>query len=223
MKKLFFIIALAAALFCFAACGPAETPQKPEPKPEEPEQTVTASEETIVTLFNGSAVPQVMDSASCCIIEDSGKLIVIDAGWDVKETQEGITQFLRKKGYSKIDYLILTHAHSDHAGGMPYLIERFDIGEYYYKPCADYSMTNEPNAEKYFNELAELVREKTNTDGTKPVLTVPEQEITKVDICETSAFTIYYRQAVYDNDPSMVTGTDSSGKALSIIIRTVSA
>ena len=81
MKKLFFIIALAAALFCFAACGPAETPQKPEPKPEEPEQTVTASEETIVTLFNGSAVPQVMDSASCCIIEDSGKLIVIDAGW----------------------------------------------------------------------------------------------------------------------------------------------
>ena len=97
---------------------------------------------------------------------------------------------------------------------MPYLIERFDIGEYYYKPCADYSMTNEPNAEKYFNELAELVQEKTNTDGTKPVLTVPEQEITKVDICETSAFTIYYRQAVYDNDPSMVTGTDSSGKSI---------
>ena len=203
MKKLFFIIALAAALFCFAACGPADTQPKPGPEPEEPPQTVTASEETIVTLFNGSAVPQVMDSASCNIIEDSGKVIVIDAGWDVKETQEGITQFLRKKGYSKIDYLILTHAHSDHAGGMPYLIERFDIGAFYAKPCADWDMQNDPDAEKYYNAAITALQAKTNSDGSSPSVIEPKEEVTVVEIGESSRFTICYRQAVYDGDDSM--------------------
>ena len=63
MKKLFSIIALAAALFCFAACGPADTPRQPEES--EGGSAVTASEDTIVTFFNVGAVPQVNDSASC--------------------------------------------------------------------------------------------------------------------------------------------------------------
>ena len=201
MKRWLSLIFFAAILCCFAACGPADTPQQPE-EPEDGPAAVTASEDTIVTFFNVGAVPQVMDSASCCIIEDSGKLIVIDAGWDVKETQEGITQFLRKKGYSKIDYLILTHAHSDHAGGMPYLIERFDVGAFYYKTCADYTKTNYPDAETYYNEIVTLLQAKTNEDGTKPVLNEAQQEITEIEVSPSSSFTIYYNQAVYNGDSS---------------------
>lgn len=202
MKRWLSLIFFAAILCCFAACGPADAPQQPE-EPEDGPAAVTASEDTIVTFFNVGAVPQVMDSASCNIIEDSGKVIVIDAGWDVKETQEGITQFLRKKGYSKIDYLILTHAHSDHAGGMPYLIERFDIGAFYAKPCADWDMQNDPDAEKYYNAAITALQAKTNSDGSSPSVIEPKEEVTVVEIGESSRFTICYRQAVYDGDDSM--------------------
>lgn len=203
MKRWLSLIFFAEILCCFAACGPADTPQQPEGPEGGP--AVTASEDTIVTFFNVGAVPQVNDSASCCIIEDSGKLTVIDAGMNVSATEEKIVQFLRKKGYSKIDYLILTHAHLDHCGGMTYLIERFDVGAFYYKTCADYTKTNYPNAEKYYNEIITLLQAKTNEDGTKPVLNESRQEITEIEVSPSSSFTIYYNQAVYNGDSSFAT------------------
>lgn len=201
MKKIFLWIVILALLIGMSACA---APVGTDDDDNKTESSVSsASEQTIITVYNAGAVPQVRDSASCNIIEDSGKVIVIDAGWDVKETQEGITQFLRKKGYSKIDYLILTHAHSDHAGGMPYLIERFDIGAFYAKPCADWDMQNDPDAEKYYNAAITALQAKTNSDGSSPSVIEPKEEVTVVEIGESSRFTICYRQAVYDGDDSM--------------------
>ena len=201
MKKIASVLFSVVALFCLAACG--------KPGPSEGDGGTTSSgvtNETITTFFNVGAIPQVIGSAGCTIIEDSGQLIVVDAGMDVSVTEEKITQFLRKKQYTKIDHMILTHAHDDHAGGMPYLIDRFDIGTFYYKPCSDYSVTNYPEADKYYTTIVSKLQEKTNEDNSKPALVVPTEEVTNYRLSDTSNFTIYYRQAVFDSDPAMFIG-----------------
>ena len=40
-----------------------------------------------------------------------------------------VADYLRDRGVKRIDYLIGTHPHSDHMGGMSYIIDEFDIGE----------------------------------------------------------------------------------------------
>lgn len=212
MKKVLSVILTAAAVACLVGCGGAgEHGDQGKPS--------GRADETIVTFFNVGAVPQVLDSGSCAIIEDSGKLIVVDAGWNVAATQEKITQFLRKKQYTKIDHLILTHAHDDHCGGIPYLIDRFDVGSYYYKPCADYGVQNYDNAEKFNNNIVAQLQTKTNEDGSNPQIIVPSQEKTDYAVSETSAFTIYYRQDVFDGKPEMYTGDKIDYNAYSFGVR----
>jgi competence protein ComEC len=54
-----------------------------------------------------------------------GKILALDTGRTGRET----ASFLRFRGKSTVDALILSHAHPDHTGGMEYLINRFNVGE----------------------------------------------------------------------------------------------
>lgn len=54
-----------------------------------------------------------------------GKTIVIDAGRSGRET----SSFLKYRGKKTIDAIILSHVHSDHTGGLDYLIKRFKVKE----------------------------------------------------------------------------------------------
>lgn len=40
-----------------------------------------------------------------------------------------IAPFLWAKGIKKIDYVVLSHQHADHSGGLAYILDNFDIGE----------------------------------------------------------------------------------------------
>ena len=55
--------------------------------------------------------------------------MLIDAGENYHG--EGIINYIKKAGHSKIDYLVATHPHSDHIGSMPYIVRNFDIGSVY--------------------------------------------------------------------------------------------
>ncbi len=59
----------------------------------------------------------------------NGKTALIDAGESGQE--ETVIAYLLGRDCKKIDYVICTHPHSDHIGGMAAVIERFDIGEVY--------------------------------------------------------------------------------------------
>lgn len=59
------------------------------------------------------------------LIKCGGQAMLIDAGDDTKGT--AIWNYLRKQGVEKLDYLILTHPDSDHIGGAPVILTKFDV------------------------------------------------------------------------------------------------
>lgn len=59
----------------------------------------------------------------------NNQTMLIDAG--NPENGEQIVSYIKGLGYSKIDYLIATHPHSDHIGGMATVVNNLDIGKIY--------------------------------------------------------------------------------------------
>ncbi len=61
------------------------------------------------------------------LITCSGHSMLIDAGDDSQGT--AIQNYLQKQKVEKLDYFVLTHPDSDHIGGAPVIITKFDIGK----------------------------------------------------------------------------------------------
>ncbi len=59
----------------------------------------------------------------------NGETILIDAG--NREDGNTIISYIKKQQIKKIDYLIATHPHEDHIGGLAEVINSFDIGSIY--------------------------------------------------------------------------------------------
>jgi len=76
--------------------------------------------------------------ADSILISDNGTTLLIDAG----NYEDGpyITEYLKQLGITKIDYLIGTHAHEDHIGGMGNIIDNFEIG-YFIMPESPSNIT----------------------------------------------------------------------------------
>jgi len=74
-------------------------------------------------------------------IEMQDATMLIDAG----ESNYGdkVKEYINDLGYNKIDYVIGTHPHSDHIGGLEEVIESFEIGEIYLPKVVHTSQTYE--------------------------------------------------------------------------------
>lgn len=70
-----------------------------------------------------------------------GKCMLIDAS--TSDASDKIIDFISKLGYGKIDYLVATHPHADHIGGMKAVVQYFDIGEIYMPKASANSKTYE--------------------------------------------------------------------------------
>ena len=67
--------------------------------------------------------------------------MLIDAGNN--EDGQMLVNTFKSMGITKIDYLIGTHPHEDHIGGLDNIIKNFDIGEIYMPEKSSDSMTFE--------------------------------------------------------------------------------
>ena len=67
--------------------------------------------------------------ADCTLIRYKNNNILIDAGNN--EDGEKIVSYLKEQGINNFKYVIGTHAHEDHIGGMDEIIDNFKINHFY--------------------------------------------------------------------------------------------
>ena len=66
--------------------------------------------------------------ADCILLEQNGKFMLIDAGNN--DDGDLVVNYLKEKGVQKLDYIIATHAHEDHIGGMDNVINNFTLTDF---------------------------------------------------------------------------------------------
>ncbi|MFO7889314.1 MAG: DNA internalization-related competence protein ComEC/Rec2 [bacterium] len=83
------------------------------------------------------------------------KTILIDGGAKSKLFDNGkqiIAQYLNKKGIKRINYIILSHPHSDHVGGLVYIVQNFTVDRIYYSNC--------PYSTSIYSAFLEIAKQK---------------------------------------------------------------
>lgn len=110
-----------------------------------PTEDIIKSEELQIYFFN-------VGQADCILVRSNGKNMLIDAG----DNEDGplLVKYIKKLGINKIDYLIGTHVHEDHIGGMDNIIKEFDIGEIYIP------YTTNKSKRKFYEDVINEVKQK---------------------------------------------------------------
>lgn len=136
------------------------------------------------------------ETGDCIIITcDNGKVILIDnidnrliGSQFVNCTQDTIS-YIRKLGIKKIDYIINTHFHSDHAGGLDEIMYKFDVKNsiFIYK---EFNNANMPSIETEWktNVYKTNAINAANSNGMKRVIPTEKQ---KFIIDDNTYFQIY--------------------------------
>lgn len=88
--------------------------------------------------------------ADAILIENDKKYMLIDAGNN--EDGDLLVNYFKDKNITDFEYVVATHPHEDHIGGMDNIIKNFNIKNYYMPDC--YTTT------KTFEELLDALEEK---------------------------------------------------------------
>lgn len=80
----------------------------------------------------------------------NGEIALIDGG--PRSSSENLLNYLKASNIKKIDYLIATHPHEDHIGGLPEVIRNFEIDKVY--------MPERTANTNIFKELLETIKDK---------------------------------------------------------------
>lgn len=91
--------------------------------------------------------------ADSILLRNKDKTMLIDAG--TNEQGKNVVSFLKEEGISKIDYLIGTHPHEDHIGGLDDVINNFEIGKIY--------MPKRETTTKTFKDVLSAIKNKNLT------------------------------------------------------------
>jgi competence protein ComEC len=69
---------------------------------------------------------------STLFVTPDGQSLLIDTGWPGHEYRDAdrIVAAAKLAGINEIDYVLITHFHVDHVGGMPQLVERIPVGTF---------------------------------------------------------------------------------------------
>src|SRR5579864_868872 len=67
---------------------------------------------------------------STLFVSPSGQSLLVDTGWAGARDASRIASVAKLAGVSQIDYLVLTHYHGDHAGGVVDLASRIPINHF---------------------------------------------------------------------------------------------
>lgn len=135
MKKAFFTTIILLLCLTLAGCqiGPISIEISDDDHASTATEHTTVADNTtaitnvILTNKEGLTVHFIdVGQGDCSLIVQGDNTMLIDAG----ENSEGekVVNYLKQHGIKKLDYVIGTHPHSDHIGGLDNVIKSFDIG-----------------------------------------------------------------------------------------------
>lgn len=80
------------------------------------------------------------------IVTPAGQSVLIDAGWPDNNFRDAdrIAAAAKRAGIKKIDFLILTHYHEDHVGGVPQIAQKLPVGTF-----IDHGPNREPGNKRH--------------------------------------------------------------------------
>lgn len=137
------VIALLASVFGIDLTG--EIPM-------ETTSTTQVNDGQPVENVEGQLVVHMIDvgQADCFLLVQDGMTALVDCG--TRSTGKDAVEYLQELGITKLDYVIGTHPHDDHMGGMYDVITNFEIG----KVIIPDSRNGEITANWYIKLMTEL-------------------------------------------------------------------
>ena len=133
-KRSFFLLVIAVC-FAYVICTKLGLP---------PSVTISSSDRLQVHFID-------VGQADCTLIQlPNGENMLIDAGNNENGSQ--VVDYVKRQRIGKIDYLVGTHPHADHIGGLDDVILQLDIGEIY--------MPKVQTNTKTFRDVLEAVQQK---------------------------------------------------------------
>lgn len=134
-KRLIAFCTLFLFLICFSGCAL---------------QTETQSDVSHDSGILSVYVQDVGNADSIFILLPDGKSMLIDGG--EAESAEQVLSLIQSTGTNKIDYLVATHPHKDHIGGLPFILQNMEVGEVY--------MPNAVHTTKTFERFLNAIEER---------------------------------------------------------------
>jgi len=88
-----------------------------------------STQKTNVDLQNNMVTHFIdVGQGDCILIQVNNKNLLIDSG--TSDSKQKLIRYLKNNNITKLDYVVATHPHEDHIGGMSNIIKTFDIGEF---------------------------------------------------------------------------------------------
>ena len=97
-----------------------------------PTTTTTPHTEPIISEYTDDMLVHFIDVGqgdSIFIELPNGESMLIDAG--ESDEADKVVTYIYSQGYDTVDYVVATHAHSDHIGGLPTVLGSFNINNFY--------------------------------------------------------------------------------------------
>ena len=138
--------------------------------------TVVSESGDVPTHINNTLISHYIDVGqgdSEFIELPDGKTLLIDAG--ERTSSETVISYIKSLGYTKIDFVVGTHPHSDHIGGLADVIKTFDIGQIYMPNATSTSKTYEYLLNTISNKKKKIKTAKAGvkiTSSTEPAYSV---------------------------------------------------
>lgn len=108
---------------------------------------------TTVTVAEGSVAVHYIDvgQGDCEFIVAGETRVLIDAGEPMYSSR--VINYISRLGYRRIDYVIATHPHDDHIGGMADVLEEFNVGKVIMPEIPDNILPNGNSFEKMLDVI----------------------------------------------------------------------
>jgi competence protein ComEC len=135
LAKVMFAVALSLSLGLFAGATPA-----PE------------SRNSLQIYF-----VDVEGGQSTLFVAPDGKSLLIDTGWPGNEGRDAnrIAAAAKDAGIKKIDFVLITHYHDDHVGGVPQLVAKIPVGTFI--DHGELRETNNDDAKRAFSAYQQVL------------------------------------------------------------------